>query len=212
VPMQPLDVIVGLAGHPALELLNSRATPSPGSEPIELIGDGASYLRWLARTGLIDHDDLAVLEGLFSAGQLNGAARDARRLREKLRPILLDWAGKNPVPFPADVIDELNELLAQDRRYIQLNPDNDNLLLHERRHWEQPTQLLVLSAQAWAHLLVEGDPTLIRQCPGCTIIFYDRTKPRSTDRMAWCGAAWGVILISGGEQRVPAGLPSFSCR
>jgi len=26
--MQPLDVIVGLAGDPALELLNSRATPS----------------------------------------------------------------------------------------------------------------------------------------------------------------------------------------
>jgi len=184
--MQPLDVIVGLAGDPALELLNSRATPMPGSEPIELIRDGASYLRWLARTALIDHDDLAVLEGLFSAGELDGAAGDARRLREKLRPILLDWAGEKPVPFPVDVIDELNTLLAQDRRYTQLDPDNDTLLVRERRHWEQPTQLLVPSAQAWAHLLVEGDPTLIRQCPGCTIIFYDRTKAH---RRRWCSMA-----------------------
>jgi len=185
--MQPLDVIVGLAGDPALELLNSRATPSPSAGPIELIGNGADYLRWLARTELIDHDDLAALEDLFSARQLDAAAADARTLREKLRPILLAWAGEDPVPFPVDVIDELNALLAQDRRYTQLNPDNsDTLMLHERRHWEQPTQLLILSAQAWAHLLVEGDPTLIRQCPGCTIIFYDRTKAH---RRRWCSMA-----------------------
>ncbi len=184
--MEPLDVIVGLAGDPALELLNSRATPTPGSEPIELIGDGPSYLRWLTRTELIDYDDLAALEDMFSADQLDAAAEDARTLREKLRPILLDWAGEKPVPFPADVIDELNALLTQDRRYTQLNPDNDALLLHERRHWEQPIQLLVLSAQAWAHLLVEADPTLIRQCPGCTIIFYDRTKAH---RRRWCSMA-----------------------
>ena len=42
------------------------------------------------------------------------------------------------------------------------------------------------SAQAWAHLLVEGDPTLIRQCPGCTIIFYDSTKAH---RRRWCSMA-----------------------
>ena len=184
--MQPLDVIVGLAGDPALELLNSRATPSPGSGPIELIGDGTSYLRWLVRTGLIDDDDLAVLQDVFSADQLDGAAGHARTLRETLRPLLLDWAGEKSVPFPVDVIDELNALLAQDRRYTQLNADNGTLLLDERRCWEQPTQLLVVSARAWAHLLVEGDPTLIRQCPGCTIIFYDRTKAH---RRRWCSMA-----------------------
>lgn len=185
--MEPLDVIVGLAGHPALELLNSRAMPSPGAEPIELIGDGADYLLWLAGTELIDHDDVAVLEDLFSAGQLDGAAGDARTLRERLRPVLLKWAGDKPAPFPVDVIDELNALLAQDRRYTQLHPGNaDTLTLHERRHWEHPTQLLVLSAQAWAHLLVGADPTLIRQCPGCTIIFYDRTKAH---RRRWCSMA-----------------------
>lgn len=185
--MQPLDLIVGLAGHPALELLNSRATPSPDAEPIELIGNGADYLQWLARTELIDHDDLVVLEDLFHADQLDAAAADARTLREKLRPLLLAWTGEKPVPFPADVIDELNALLSQDRRYTQLNPDNDDtMMLHERRHWEQPTQLLVPSAQAWAHLLVDADPTLIRQCPGCTIIFYDRTKAH---RRRWCSMA-----------------------
>ncbi len=184
--MEPLDVIVGLAGHQALELLNSRATPSPAAEPVELIGNGADYLRWLARTELIDEDDLAVLENLFSAEQLDGAAKDARTLREKLRPILLEWAGEKPMPFPVDVIDELNALLSEDRRYTQLNPDDEPLMLHERRHWEQPEQLLVLSAQAWAHLLVEGDPTLIRQCPGCTVIFYDRTKAH---RRRWCSMA-----------------------
>ena len=184
--MQPLDVIVGLAGDPALELLNSRAMPSPGAEPIELIGNGADYLRWLARTGLLNDDDRAALEGLFSADQLDAAAADARTLRETLRPLLLAWTGEKPVPFPVEVIDELNALLAQDRRYTQLDPDNDALLLHERRYWEQPTQLLVLSAQAWAHLLVEGDSTLIRQCPGCTIIFYDRTKAH---RRRWCSMA-----------------------
>lgn len=184
--MQPLDVIVGLAGDPALELLNSRAMPSPGSEPIELIGNGADYLRWLTRTGLINDDDLAVLGDLFTVDQLDGAARDARTLREKLRPLLLAWAAEQPVPFPVDVVDELNTLLAQDRRYTQLNRDNERLALHERRHWEHPNQLLVLSVQAWAHLLVEGDPTLIRQCPGCTIIFYDRTKAH---RRRWCSMA-----------------------
>lgn len=184
--MQPLDVIVGLAGDPALELLNSRATPTPGSEPIELIADGSSYLRWLARTGLIDNEDLAVLEDLFSTDELDSAAGDARALREKLRPILLDWIGEKSVPFPVDVVDELNALLAQDRCYTQLKAENDVLVLRERRQWEQPAQLLVPSAQAWAHLLVEGDPNLIRQCPGCTIIFYDRTKAH---RRRWCSMA-----------------------
>ncbi|TVS89296.1 CGNR zinc finger domain-containing protein [Mycobacterium helveticum] len=184
--MEPLDVIVGLAGDPALELLNSRATPYPGAEPIELIADGASYLLWLLRTGLIDQEDLAVLQDLFSADQLDAAAADARTLRETLRPLLLAWTGEKPVPFPVDVIDELNALLAQDRRYTQLNPDNDTLALHERRYWERPTQLLTVSAQAWAHLLAEGDPTLIRQCPGCTVIFYDRTKAH---RRRWCSMA-----------------------
>lgn len=184
--MDSLDVIVGLAGHPALELLNSRATPPPGPESIELIGDGPDYLRWLARTGLIDNDDLLVLENLFSAEQLDSAAEDARTLREKLRPILLGWSGETPVPFPIEVIDEINVLLAQDRRYTQLNSRADTLVLQERRHWERPTQLLVLSAHAWADLLAEADPTLIRQCPGCSIIFYDRTKAH---RRRWCSMA-----------------------
>jgi len=184
--MQPLDVIVGLAGDPALELLNSRAMPSPGAEPIELIGNGADYLRWLSRTGLLNDDDRAALEGLFSADQLDAAAADARTLRETLRPLLLAWTGAKSVPFPAEVIDGLNALLAQDRRFAQLNRDNDTLALHERRYWERPTQLLAVSAQAWANLLVEGDPTLIRQCPGCTVIFYDRTKAH---RRRWCSMA-----------------------
>ena len=38
---QPLNVIVGLAGDPALELLNSRATPSPGSEGTRSWGGSA---------------------------------------------------------------------------------------------------------------------------------------------------------------------------
>lgn len=184
--MEPLDVIVGLAGHPALELLNSRATPPPGPESIELIGDGAHYLRWLVRTGLIGNDDLTLLENLFSTDQLDGAARDARTLRERLRPIVLGWAGDNSVPFPIEVIDEINALLAQDRRYTQINPDEDTLVLQERRRWERPTQLLALSAHSWAHLLAEADPTLIRQCPGCSIIFYDRTKAH---RRRWCSMA-----------------------
>lgn len=184
--MEPIEIIVGLGDHPALEWINTWAVPAPDASAIELIDDGQAYLRWAARAGLIDDQDQAEVRRLFGPAQLDEIAARARGFRDRLRPVITSWTSDPSTPIPAAVIEQLNTLLAADRRYTQLHASEHGIELREHRRWTDPAQLLVPPAEAVAGLLAKGDPGLIRQCEGCTIIFYDHTKAH---RRRWCSMA-----------------------
>jgi predicted RNA-binding Zn ribbon-like protein len=195
VRVEPLEVIVGLADDPALELLNTWAIPAPGADVIELIGDGEAYLEWSTRAGLLDEEDRAAIRDLFEPGDIDDVAAAARELRGRLRPAVLAWASpETSTPVPAPLVDELNSLLAVGERSARLHSGEHGLELRDHRRWTTSAQLLVPPAEAWARLLTAGEPGLIRQCEGCTIIFYDRTKAH---RRRWCSMA-----ICGNREKV----------
>jgi predicted RNA-binding Zn ribbon-like protein len=180
--------LIGLADHPGLDFLNS--TGISGRNRIELLGDGQAYLTWLRLEHLIDASDADVVVGRFSPAEVDAAAAEAVALREWLRPVVAAWAGASASPmFPRHVRDHLNEILATDHQYRQLDETGDGApVLRTRRHWEQARQLLVPPAEAAAQLLNVGDPALVRNCEGhaCTLWFYDRTK---SHRRRWCSMA-----------------------
>ena len=194
---------VGLGDHPALDFLNTIATPV--RDPVELLTGGAAYLGWLERAALINEADRAEIEARFTPADLDTAATEAIALREWLRPRIAAWsaatagpaspdpatpAPATPAPaLPAEVRDRLNTILATDHRFprIEAGPDGRPRVA-ERRSWRSPAQLLVPPAEAMAHLLTTGDPELVRPCQGptCTLWFYDRTR---SHRRRWCSMA-----------------------
>ena len=154
---------------------------------VELIGDGRDYLAWLTRAGLIEERDRAAIEEMFSPAELDDVAAAARDLRERLRLAVLAWTRDPSAPIPSEVIDRLNTVLESGHGFTQLHTDDQGgLRVHDHHRWTQLVQLLVPVAEAWARLLADGEPTLVRQCEGCTIIFYDRTKAH---RRRWCSMA-----------------------
>ncbi len=178
--------LIGLGDHPALEFLNSTATP--GRERVELIGDGPSYLAWLGRAGLIDAAGREAATA-FSPAELDAVAAQAIQLREWLRPVIAAWAATPGSVPPAAVRDRLNQILAADCRFPQLGDGPDGQpRVHQRRRWQDPRQLLVPPAEAVALLISTGDPQLVRPCEGsaCTLWFYDRTR---SHRRRWCSMA-----------------------
>lgn len=183
---EPIEVIVGLGDDQALELLNTRAVPAPGVQ-VELIGDGRDYLAWLIRAGLIEERDRSAIEEMFSPAELDDVATAARDLRERLRLAVTTWIEDPSAPMPSEVIDRLNAVLHAGQRFMQLHTDDQGgLQVRDHHRWTHLAQLLVPVAEAWARLLTEGEPTLVRQCEGCTIIFYDHTKAH---RRRWCSMA-----------------------
>ncbi|HEY2240050.1 MAG TPA: ABATE domain-containing protein, partial [Streptosporangiaceae bacterium] len=197
--MDGVDTI-GLGDHPALDFLNSIATPV--RDPVELLTGGPAYLAWLTRAGFIDAADRSEIEARFSPADLDAAATQAVQLREWLRPSVATWATTPaPIPatppdpvtpadpvtppgpaapaLPATVRDRLNGILAADHRFPRIEADRDgHPVLAERHSWDTPAQLLVPPAEAAAQLLTTGARELVRPCEGptCTLWFYDRTR------------------------------------
>ncbi|HXP58732.1 MAG TPA: CGNR zinc finger domain-containing protein [Streptosporangiaceae bacterium] len=184
--MELADVI-GLGDHPALDFLNSIATPA--QEIVELIGDGRSYLSWLELAGFIGAADQDAAAAAFGPAELDPVAAEAVQLREWLRPLIAAWAVADRPVLPAAARNHLNEILALGRRSLRIETGDDGApRIHERRSWEDPRQLLTPPAEAVARLFATGDRRLVRHCEGptCTLWFYDRTK---SHRRRWCSMA-----------------------
>ena len=180
--------LIGLADDPGLDFLNSTAVPA--TVRIELLGDGASYLSWLRQAGLIDDTDAGLIASRFTPAELDAAAADAAGLREFLRPVVEAWATSPDGTLASSAIDRLNAVLAFDRRYPRIEPDQPTgaMSVRERRRWEEAGELLVPPVHAIANLLATADRALVRRCesPVCTLLFYDRTK---SHRRRWCSMA-----------------------
>jgi predicted RNA-binding Zn ribbon-like protein len=180
------ESLVGLGDHPALDFVNSTATPA--RETIELIGDGQGYLRWLELAGLISTGEREALQVKYSPGDLDRAAAAATGLREWLRPLIARWAAGDPAAPSGEQVAHLNKMLAAASEYPQLARTDGAVTLTRRRTWATPQALLALPAGAAADLLAHGDRSLVRNCegPACTLWFYDRTKAH---QRRWCSMA-----------------------
>ena len=68
--------LIGLADDPALDFVNSIATPA--QETVDFLQDGRSYLQWLEYAGLLDRTDHARIRKLFSDRRARHRRRTGR--------------------------------------------------------------------------------------------------------------------------------------
>ncbi len=174
---------VFIADDPALDFLNTRATPTRGE--VEWIEDGRDLVDWLRRIGAMPPEAEA-LAATAVAGELDHAAARARALREWFRGFVLAHAGRALDRADLAQLDELNRLLARDEMHGSVGADDaGGLAWRWHRRWATPESLLQPIARAMATLVCEVDFTDVRRCEGhaCTLLFRDVTKARAR---RWC--------------------------
>jgi predicted RNA-binding Zn ribbon-like protein len=174
-----------LAGHPAIDFLNSAYTP--GGQRIETIRDGRALLDWMVGAQLLDEAESAALARRFGRKALDAVAQDARALREWAKTWLTAWR-ENPARDYSDEIAQLNRLLARETRARELVSVKRRLQLLERSRFADADALLGPIAVEIARLVTQEAPELVKACAGtdCTLWFLDRTKAR---RRMFCSAA-----------------------
>ena len=179
--MQPLF----LGSHPAMDFLNTR--PTPRGAPIELIGDGPSYVAWLEEAQLL-HDTTALkLRRRFGTAALDAAAAEARALREWARDWMARWRKAPGAAYQAE-LRHLNHLLARATCYREMVSTKDGFQVTERCRLDSAAELIALVAAQVASLVATEQPALVKRCAGtgCTLWFVDRTKAHGR---LFCSAA-----------------------
>jgi len=208
---RPAPLFVG--EHPAVDLLNTVATPA--GTTFDWLMDGADLVSWLEQAALIDSATAREFRER-NPRDLDWVATGARAMREELRQFVKRHAGK---PLKASVLKELegvNALLAKDHLYFEIVPRSappspsgtrssstqaNPFEIKTRRRWTEPEQLLLPLALAIGDLVSSADFRLVRGCEGleCTVFFYDRTKNhhRRWCSMALCGNRAKVAAFRG---------------
>lgn len=161
-----------VADHLALDLLNTEARSQ--GQVVDHWTRAEDVHRWLARQGIVPADGPAP-PGLLERGRdLRAAVRDAVTARKSGKPV---------------DVDVLNAHLDAYATSPRLQRDATGALAMLRvAKTDAATSWLGLVAEAAAHLLVDGDFALVRQCehPDCILWFYDRTK---SHKRRWCSMA-----------------------
>ncbi len=172
-PSAPQSLFV--AGHPALDFLNSAY--APGGQLIETIGDGRALLDWMTAAKLIGEAEAAAFVRRFGRKALDATAAEARTVREWARTWLSAWRA-SPGRDYRDEIAVLNKRLARENRGRELIAVKNELQLLERLRFADAGALLAPIAGEIARLVAHEDPALIKSCAGadCTLWFLDRTK------------------------------------
>ena len=177
-----------LAGHPALELLDS--TMCLRGEPVELIGDGRALLDWLVDVGLCDAAFVSLMKRRFGADELDEVAAEARRLRTWATAWIARWSTEPGASYEGE-LRRLNTLLQRANEVREVVRAGDRLEIVERPRGRAADELIGLLAAKLAHLVVSEEPSLVKQCAGadCTLWFVDRTKAhrRRFCSMTACG-------------------------
>jgi len=175
-----------IAGHLAIDFVNSRATPD--GVTIDWLQDGESMVGWYRSLALFSEVTLRKVRRSVAPALLGDAAAEARELRESLRRQL-----SHPPQLRTNsrFWEMLNDLLARGSAFSAVCKDKDGLRFKDTERLEQPGQLLIPVAKAIAQLIVEEDLTRVRPCQGvgCSLWFLDQTKAghRRFCRASVCG-------------------------
>jgi predicted RNA-binding Zn ribbon-like protein len=172
-----------LAGHRALDFVNSRATPH--GWVFDWLHDGAALVNWLAELGFFPEAPLRQLQREIAPAQLDEIAAEACALRESFREQLTDRAR---LRSNSRLWRSLNEVLARGASHQVLQRSAAAARLVDQEQLERPGQLLVPIAKAIARFIVEEDLTRLHACEGdgCSLWFLDQTK---AGRRRFCSAS-----------------------
>lgn len=172
------------AGRTSLDLVGT-VRERLSSRPIDRLGDAGRLREWLATTGLVPDDQVAVVDGAWLV--------EFVALRELLHRVvhaeLADGAE------PADLF-RLNRIAAVAPPAVRLRRDQDGTLT--RRLAGPPRVAAICSALARdaIDLLAGPDRALLRECEGdtCDLVYLDTSRGR---RRRWCAST-----ACGNRQRV----------
>jgi predicted RNA-binding Zn ribbon-like protein len=179
-----------IAGDPALDFLNSVATPA--DVPVEWLDDGEGLLAWLRQSQLVPASVLKEVRDMARPGELDEVAEEARKLREWFRDFVEKERGRPLTRDASRKLERLNRLLERDESFSQIMPatgKGENALeLRVMRRWSSPEALLLPVAEALARFVCSEDFTYVKACegPACTLLFADRTRGRAR---RWCSMA-----------------------
>lgn len=197
-----------MGDHAALDFLNSVFTPE--DQPVDLLRDGGSLLKWLTTSGAV-HLTVADDAAAYSPQQLNRVATEARALREWFRELLFRWSVAGARGVRAADLEQLNSMLAKGRLQQTLVRGADGLELRTERRIDAPSALLAELASACADLLATHRAEQVRKCenPACTLWFADtkRGPRRRWCSMAVCGNRMKVAAHRA-RQRADPGAPA----
>jgi CGNR zinc finger/Putative stress-induced transcription regulator len=188
-----------LGGAPALDFLNSIATPV--DEIVEWMGNGADFLSWMEQAGMLTHNEVRTINQSMSAAQLDAAAKDARTLRDWFRGFVHEHRGSPLKKRALGQLGPLNRLLGSDALFWQIEPSEALrergknkgpspavFYLRPRRHWRDPGSLLSALAEEIAKFICSADFRQIKACEGCrcTLLFLDQSHRHGR---RWCSMA-----------------------
>lgn len=174
-----------LGSHPAMDFLNTSL--SPQGKPIELIGDGHSFVAWLVSAGLLEASTASKMRRRFPAETLDAVAAEARRFREWASDWISCWRDTPGGNYTAE-LHRLNRLLERAKVYREAVVNKNGMKLIERNRIDSADELIVLIATQVAFLIATEQPALVKHCAGtgCTLWFLDRTKAHGR---LFCSAA-----------------------
>jgi predicted RNA-binding Zn ribbon-like protein len=165
----------------ALDFLNTR--PVQDREPMELLPDFASLLRWFQTAGRLRPADVANLKRRWGeSAETHSTLREMHRFRERLRKEILTWEDGGTAQY--STIEELNRLMAAYPMRSRLKKTNGKELLTELYFKpEKPEDLFGPLAHAAAMLFANRNRDRVRKCDRCVLHFVDTSK-KGTRR--WC--------------------------
>jgi predicted RNA-binding Zn ribbon-like protein len=153
------DGFLFVGNHPALDFLNTR--PVQDDEPMELLPDFNSLLRWFKAAELLSARDADHLEQEWGKSARAGRTVEAiRELREQLRKDLLAWESRSVVHN--STVDELNRLMADYPMRTRLKASGSGTELWFKAH--QPEDLFAPLAHSAAALFAGVDRNRVRKC------------------------------------------------
>jgi len=179
-----------IAGDPALDFLNSVATPVDVS--VEWLDDGAGLISWLQQAQLVSVAVLKEVRSQFRLDELDEVAEEARNLREWFRGFVQKHKGRPLSRDDFKKLERLNRLLERDHSFKQIAPatsrDGATFELRMMRKWRSPETLLLPITEALARFVCSTDFTDVKACEGasCTLFFADQTRSRAR---RWCSMA-----------------------
>ena len=169
-----------LSGNTALDFVNTR--PVLRGQPVELLKDFASVLRWFVAAKLLDQKAAAKFRDRWANTREAVACwRQMLHFREQLRRAILSLESGESVS--RILLRDLNHLLAQHSMPTQLVSVHGTLKKEHRFEPQNPTDLFAPLLNAVADLFSDVDPRRLRQCQSCVLHFRDNTK-NATRR--WC--------------------------
>ena len=174
------DGFLFVGNNLALYFVNTR--PVIGGEPVELLPNFDSVLRWFEVAGLLSSRDATILRKKYydsAAGQQ--AIQRLRGWRERLRSALVVWEDGHDLPSVTR--DELNRLMTEYPVLNRIRSAEGKLVCESWFRPQTPEGLFAPLAHSAAMLFARVGDNRVRCCANCVLHFVDTSK-KGTRR--WC--------------------------